>query len=157
MGEHSLSLNFAANHGSEPSRGSQKKDGYFRNRLFSTKSADGGRNPTFVGWNRCAKKSCFAGIGAADLISSEAVGWRFHPSLLGFHRARHDFIEKWVALLYYEPKKSAHASVRFFTSYLLLFHSCLIVRVRIFWSNSEEVSILCSAQMYWQPHVLMLK
>ena len=28
----------------------------------------------------------------ADLISSEAERRRFHPSLLGFHRAKHDFI-----------------------------------------------------------------
>ena len=28
----------------------------------------------------------------ADLISSEAERRRFHPSLLGFHRATHDFI-----------------------------------------------------------------
>jgi hypothetical protein len=29
----------------------------------------------------------------ADLISSEAARRRFHPSLLGFHRAQHDFID----------------------------------------------------------------
>jgi hypothetical protein len=29
----------------------------------------------------------------ADLISSEAARRRFHPSLLGFHRATHDFID----------------------------------------------------------------
>jgi len=28
----------------------------------------------------------------ADLISSKAARRRFHPSLLGFHRATHDFI-----------------------------------------------------------------
>ena len=28
-----------------------------------------------------------------DLISSEAVRRRFHPSVLGFHRAKHDFID----------------------------------------------------------------
>ena len=32
-------------------------------------------------------KSCFARLREADLISSEAVRRRFHPSLLGFHRA----------------------------------------------------------------------
>ena len=36
-------------------------------------------------------KSDFVGIGEADFISSEASR-RFHPSLLGFHRATHDFI-----------------------------------------------------------------
>ena len=29
----------------------------------------------------------------ADLISSEAVGGRFHPSSLGFHPAEQDFIK----------------------------------------------------------------
>ena len=29
----------------------------------------------------------------ADLISSEAAGGRFHPSLLGFHPAKQDFIK----------------------------------------------------------------
>jgi hypothetical protein len=38
-------------------------------------------------------KSRFAGIREADLISSEAARRRFHPSLLGFHRAKHDFIK----------------------------------------------------------------
>ena len=37
-----------------------------------------------------------AGYGDADLISSEAVRRRFHPSLLGFHRAQHDFIIKGI-------------------------------------------------------------
>ena len=37
-------------------------------------------------------KSDFVGIEEADLISSEAAHRRFHPSLLGFHRAWHDFI-----------------------------------------------------------------
>ena len=35
-----------------------------------------------------------------DLISSEAEGLRFHPSLLGFHRAKHDFIEIYCDLCY---------------------------------------------------------
>ena len=30
--------------------------------------------------------------GWVDLISSEAVGGRFHPNSFGFHRALHDFI-----------------------------------------------------------------
>jgi hypothetical protein len=38
-------------------------------------------------------KSDFVGMGEADLISSEAARRRFHPSLLGFHRAQHDFID----------------------------------------------------------------
>jgi hypothetical protein len=38
-------------------------------------------------------KSCFARLREADLISSEAARRRFHPSLLGFHRAKHDFIK----------------------------------------------------------------
>ena len=44
-------------------------------------------------------KSDFVGIGEADLISSEAIRRRFHPSIelqnnsLGFHRATHDFIK----------------------------------------------------------------
>ena len=29
----------------------------------------------------------------ADLISSEAMGGRFHPSSLGFHPAKQDFIK----------------------------------------------------------------
>ena len=29
----------------------------------------------------------------ADLISSEAIGGRFHPSSLGFHPAKQDFIK----------------------------------------------------------------
>ena len=33
----------------------------------------------------------------ADLISSEAIGGRFHPSSLGFHPAKQDFI-KFVCL-----------------------------------------------------------
>ena len=37
-------------------------------------------------------KSRFAGRDRTDLISSEATRRRFHPSLLGFHRAKHDFI-----------------------------------------------------------------
>ena len=41
----------------------------------------------------------FVGIGEEDLISSEAIRRRFHPSIelqnnsLGFHRAEHDFIK----------------------------------------------------------------
>ena len=89
--------------GSSPVRGARKK--HLRKQvLFSTKSADGGRNPTCVGWNRFAMKSDFVGIGEADLISSEAIHRRFHPSLRGFHRAiscratAHDFIEKHTRL-----------------------------------------------------------
>jgi hypothetical protein len=37
---------------------------------------------------------CLAAGDEADLISSEAERRRFHPSLLGFHRARHDFIKQ---------------------------------------------------------------
>ena len=37
-------------------------------------------------------KSAFRQVRMADLISSEAVGGRFHPSSLGFHPAKQDFI-----------------------------------------------------------------
>jgi len=40
----------------------------------------------------------------ADLISSEAVRRRFHPSLLGFHRATHDFIDFSFDLCYNKAK-----------------------------------------------------
>ena len=40
-----------------------------------------------------AMKSTLRQEMKADLISSEAVRRRFHPSLLGFHRATHDFID----------------------------------------------------------------
>ena len=38
-------------------------------------------------------KSCFARLREADLISSEAVGGRFHPNSFGFHPAKQDFIK----------------------------------------------------------------
>ena len=48
----------------------------------------------------------------ADLISSEAVGWRFHPNSFGFHPAKQDFInsryssspnKKWQEYPFYRP------------------------------------------------------
>ena len=39
--------------------------------------------------------------GWADLISSEAVRRRFHPSLLGFHPAKQDFILAFLSDLCY--------------------------------------------------------
>ena len=50
-------------------------------------------------------KSCFARLREADLISSEAVRRRFHPSLLGFHRATHDFIDFSFDLCYNKAKR----------------------------------------------------
>ena len=41
----------------------------------------------------------------ADLISSEAERRRFHPSLLGFHRATHDFI-RFGSVDRFEPAKA---------------------------------------------------
>ena len=43
-------------------------------------------------------KSCFARLREADLISSEVAHQRFHPSSLGFHPAKQDFIKfVWLA------------------------------------------------------------
>lgn len=50
------------------------------------------KKSTFGGWNRFAMKSAFRQEKAADFISSEAAHRRFHPSLPGFHHAKHDFI-----------------------------------------------------------------
>ena len=38
-------------------------------------------------------KSALRQVRMADLISSEAIGGRFHPSSLGFHPAKQDFIK----------------------------------------------------------------
>ena len=38
-------------------------------------------------------KSALRQVRMADLISSEVAHRRFHPSLLGFHPAKQDFIE----------------------------------------------------------------
>ena len=38
-------------------------------------------------------KSALRQVRMADLISSEAIGGRFHPGSLGFHPAKQDFIK----------------------------------------------------------------
>ncbi len=69
--------------------------------IFSTKSVlTDGINPTNVGRNHFVMKSRFAGRDRTDLISSEVADLRFHPSLLGFHRAKHDFIDFFFDLCY---------------------------------------------------------
>ena len=50
-------------------------------------------------------KSDFVGIEEADLISSKAASRRFHPSLLGFHRALRDFIDVSFYLWYNKHKE----------------------------------------------------
>ena len=40
-----------------------------------------------------AMKSALRQVGMADLISSEVAHRRFHPSSLGFHPAKQDFIK----------------------------------------------------------------
>ena len=40
-----------------------------------------------------AMKSALRQVRMADLISSEAIGGRFHPNSFGFHPAKQDFIE----------------------------------------------------------------
>ena len=40
-----------------------------------------------------AMKSALRQVRMADLISSEAVGGRFHPNSFGFHPAKQDFIK----------------------------------------------------------------
>ena len=40
-----------------------------------------------------AMKSALWQVRMADLISSEAVGGRFHPNSFGFHPAKQDFIK----------------------------------------------------------------
>ena len=40
-----------------------------------------------------AMKSALRQVRMANLISSEAIGGRFHPSSLGFHPAKQDFIK----------------------------------------------------------------
>ena len=40
----------------------------------------------------------------ADLISSEAIGGRFHPNSFGFHPAKQDFIKfVWLAGILFIP------------------------------------------------------
>ena len=50
-------------------------------------------------------KSALRQVRMADLISSEAIGGRFHPSLLGFHRALRDFIDFSFHLWYNKHKE----------------------------------------------------
>ena len=45
------------------------------------------------------------GVMGTDLIPSEAASRRFHPSLLGFHRALRDFIYFFFHLWYNKHKE----------------------------------------------------
>ena len=69
-----------------------KKDCNFDTKLqsFLTKSAFVRINP-LRGWNRYAMKSALLQVRMADLISSKAIGGRFHPNSFGFHPTKQDF------------------------------------------------------------------
>ena len=70
----------------------------------------------------------------ADLISSEAVRRRFHPSLLGFHPAKQDFIKfVWLAGIVLSLRAFLFLAIKnkSFTLYPLSFNLWGIVQLLI--------------------------
>ena len=123
-------ITFCAHHRQGVEKSTLARAFFNQIRLWRNKS-------TFGGWNRFAMKSALRQEMEADLISYEAVGWRFHPSPLGFHRAKHDFID-YFETLWYNNDRKAEISRDFSAFFVPKFFEFPSIHFRFFFESKDS-------------------